>query len=158
MITTGAALGKARAHDIKRALSHYRGRGCHDHHGRFGLGCERRDSQRDRGESKAGKNIHLAADQKLLGNAPAVVGNARIIAQDELDFPAINARAVLPHIEAGARLPVVVNAPVIGRMRPILTVSSATALTEANAMDAPAINLHNIAPSSHYFKISHKPS
>src|SRR5262249_25389943 len=49
------------------------------------------------------KNIHLITDQKLLGNAPAVVGNARVIAQDELDFLAINARAILLHIEAGTR-------------------------------------------------------
>src|SRR5262245_3520057 len=37
-------------------------------------------------------------------------------------------------------------------MRPTLTVSSATALTEANAMNAPAINLHHIGLSSHQFE------
>ena len=38
-----------------------------------------------------------------------------------------------------------------------LTVSSATALTEVNAMNAPAINLHHIGLSSHQFEISRKP-
>jgi hypothetical protein len=41
----------------------------------------------------------------------------------------------------------IVNGPVIGRMRATLMVSSATALTEANAMNVAAINLHHIAQS-----------
>src|SRR5215831_17099278 len=99
----GRSLGKTRAHDIGRALRHDCGCGSHDHHGCFGPGCERCDGERDRGEPKASKNIHPLTDQKLLGNAPAVVSNTRVIAQDELDFLAINARAILLHIEAGTR-------------------------------------------------------
>src|SRR6516165_1334610 len=97
------SLGKARAHDIGRALGHDRGGRRHHHHGRLGLGCKRSNGERDRGEPETGENIHLVADQKLLGNAPAVVGNAGVVAQDELDFPAINRRAILLHIESGAR-------------------------------------------------------
>jgi hypothetical protein len=107
-------LGKARAHDIGRALGHDRGGRRHDHHGRLGLGGKRSNGERDRGEPETGKNIHLVAGQKLLGNAPAVVGNAGVVAQDELDFPAINRRAVLLHVEAGARFDLLTR----GRKRP----------------------------------------
>src|SRR5262249_11678711 len=75
----------------------------HHHHGRLGLGCKRSNGERDRGEPEAGENIHLVNSQKLLGNAPAVVGNAGVVAQDELDFPAINRCAILLHIDSGAR-------------------------------------------------------
>jgi hypothetical protein len=66
-------------------------------------------------------------------------------------FLAVNARAVLLHIEAGTRFDLlagVVNGPVIGRMRPTLMLCSAAALTEANVMNVPAINLHHIDLSS----------
>jgi TIR domain-containing protein len=49
---------------------------------------------------------------------------------------------------ASTCLPVVVNGPVIGRMRPTLMVSSAAALTQANAMNTPAVNLQHIGLSS----------
>jgi hypothetical protein len=88
---------------------------------------------------------------KARRNAPAVVGHPRIIAQDDLDFPAGNARAVLLHIEAGTRFDLPAGrreGPVIGRMRPTLMVSSAAALTQANAMNTPAVNLQHIGLSS----------
>src|SRR5262249_60675265 len=44
-----------------------------------------------------------AADTQLWGNALAVVGTAGVIAQDDLDFPAVNRRAILLHVEPGAR-------------------------------------------------------
>src|SRR5215471_13034098 len=87
MITTGAAWGK-----LERTI--------------YG--------ERDRGEPETGKNIHLVAGQKLLGNAPAVVGNAGVVAQDELDLPAVNRGAVLLHVEPGARFDLLAR----GRERP----------------------------------------
>src|SRR5262249_17928870 len=78
------------------------------------LGRKRSNGERDRGESKTGKNIHLVGGQKLLGDAPAVVGNAGVIAQDKLDFPAVNRCAILLHIESGARFDLLAS----GRKRP----------------------------------------
>src|SRR5262249_34145037 len=56
----------------------------------------------------------LRGRQKVQANEPAVVGNAGVIAQDELDFPAVNRCAILLHIESGARFDLLAR----GRKRP----------------------------------------
>jgi hypothetical protein len=98
----------------------------HDDLRRLRLRRQRRDREGERRQAETGQEGDLVVDQKFLRDAAGHVGRAGIVLDDQLDRLARDGCAVLGNVELrrGLDLPAgrAAKGPVIGRIRPILTV------------------------------------
>jgi hypothetical protein len=97
---------EARAHEVRRGGGGDRGARDHDHGRDLGLGHERAIGERGR-RNPAGDDVHLVVDDHFLNEAAGVIGDAGVVAQDQLDFLAGDLIAMLLDVEprTGRRLP-----------------------------------------------------
>src|ERR1700730_12341958 len=91
---------EARGHVIRRALGHHRGARNRHHRRHLGFGGDRRHGHRARRDA-GGQQRYLVVDDQLLGEPLGVVGDAGVVAEDQLDLLAGDAVAMLRHVELG---------------------------------------------------------
>ena len=89
---------EAGAHHVGRFGNRDRGARAHDQGRDFGFGHQRRDRERRRRDADADE-ADFVVDDHLLDDAARIVGNAAVVAHDELDLSPGDHVAVLLHVK-----------------------------------------------------------
>src|SRR5882762_2615691 len=91
--------GKAGAHDVGRTLGDDRGAGRHHDFRDLRLGRQRRRRQRCGSNAEARDEADLVVDDQFLRETLGIVGNRRVVLQDDFDLLAGDGVALLLHVQ-----------------------------------------------------------